>query len=118
MVRVKRGVVAHKKREKLLRYAKGFMWGRKSKERMAREALLHAWSHAYRGRKLRKRNFRKLWQIKINAGTRLDGISYNAFISLLKKKGSALDRKILAELAQNYPEVFKKIIAFAQTNPA
>ncbi len=114
MVRVKRGVVAHKKREKLLRHVKGFMWGRKSKERLAREALLHAWSHAYRGRKLRKRNFRRLWNIKIGAAARENNFSYNGFIAALKKKGVALDRKILAELAADHPLLFKKIAEFAR----
>ncbi len=109
MTRVKRGVIAHKKREKLLKYAKGFRWGRKSKERAAREALLHAWSYSFHGRKLRKRNFRRLWQNKIGAAARQQGISYSKLIAALQKKKIQLDRKILAELAQNHPEVFAKI---------
>jgi ribosomal protein L20 len=60
MTRVKRGIIAHKKREKLLKYTKGFKWGRKSKERLAKEALLHAWSHSFHGRKLKKRDFRDM----------------------------------------------------------
>lgn len=109
MTRVKRGVISHKRREKTLKYAKGFKWGRKSKERFAREALLHAWPHAFVGRKLRKRDFRRLWQTKINAAARTNGLSYNAFISSLHSKKIELDRKVLAELAENHPAIFQKI---------
>lgn len=109
MVRVKRGIISHKKREKLLKYAKGFKWGRKSKERLAREALLHAWSYAFRGRKERKRDFRKLWQTKINAAARTNGINYGKFTASLKKKNIELDRKVLAEIAEKYPKIFTKI---------
>lgn len=111
MVRVKRGVSAHRKRERLLRHAKGFRWGRKSKERSAREALLHAWSHQFRGRKQKKREFRRLWNIKINAGVRQHGMSYSKFIWALKKKNIAVDRRILADLAEHEPAVFEKIAA-------
>ncbi len=111
MVRVKRGVIAHKKRKKLLRYVKGFKWSRKSKERMAREALLHAWTHQFRGRKLKKREFRRLWNIKINAGARQYGMSYSRFIAGLKQKQIQLDRKILADLAEHEPQVFERIVA-------
>ena len=114
MVRVKRGVISHKKREKLLKYAKGFKWGRKSKERLAREALLHAWPHAFRGRKERKRNFRKLWQTQIGAGAKINGLSYSKLIDSLHKKNIELDRKILAEIAQTKPEVFAKIVEYAK----
>ena len=110
MTRVKRGVIAHKRREKLLKYAKGFKWGRKSKERLAREALLHAWSHAYVGRKRKKRDFRALWQTRIGAGAKANGISYSRLMAALRKKGVALDRKILAQLAVDHPDVFKKIV--------
>ena len=110
MTRVKRGVIAHKKREKLLKAAKGFKWGRKSKERMAREALLHAWSHAYTGRKERKRNFRALWQNRIGAAAHAEGISYSKLMGCFKKKGIALDRKILSGIAVEHPAVFKKIV--------
>mgnify|MGYP001581959934 FL=1 len=110
MTRVKRGVIAHKKRERLLRYTKGFKWGRKSKERAAREALLHAWAYQFKSRKLKKRDFRKLWNVQINAAARANGISYSKFIAGLKKKKIELDRKILAEMAENHPAVFKKVI--------
>lgn len=114
MPRVKRGTIAHKKREKLLRHTKGFRWSRKSKERAAKEALLHAWSRAFRGRKEKKRNFRTLWNVKINAAVREEGMSYSAFIAALKKKNVLLDRKILADLAEHKPEVFKKVVVFVK----
>lgn len=112
MPRVKRGVTAHKKRERLLRYTKGFRWGRKSKERAAKEALLHAWSHAFRGRKEKKRVFRQLWNVQINAAARQSGIKYSRLIAALQKKKVKLDRKILADLAKNDPAVFKKVVEF------
>lgn len=114
MPRVKRGKTANKKRKKILSYTKGFKWGRKSKERAAKEALLHAWSHAFRGRKEKKRDYRRLWQVKINAACRENNLTYSKFINLLKQKNILLDRKILADLAQNEPEIFKKIIEKAK----
>jgi len=109
MTRVKRGVIAHKRREKVLKAAKGFKWGRKSKERMAREALLHAWSHAFTGRKERKRSFRGMWQTRIGAAARAHGTSYSRLISALKKRGVMLDRKVLAEIAATHPAIFQKL---------
>ena len=116
MTRVKRGVVARRKRTKILKYTKGFRWGRKSKERAAKEALLHAWTHAFRGRKQKKRDFRRLWQVKINAAVRAEGINYSRFIAGLKKNKIALDRKILADLAEHEPVVFKKIVQQVASN--
>lgn len=110
MTRVKRGVTAHKRREKTLKYVKGFHWGRKSKERAAREALLHAWSYAFHGRKQKKSNFRRLWQTKIGSAAKNEGISYSKLIAALAKKNIALNRKILAELAEHHTEAFKEII--------
>ena len=110
MTRVKRGKTAHKKREKLLKHTKGFRWGRKSKERAAKEALLHAWSHAFRGRKEKKRDYRSLWLTQINAASRTQGLTYSKFIYGLKKANILIDRKILADLANNEPRVFEKII--------
>jgi len=97
-----------------LKAAKGFRWGRKSKERLAREALLHALPYAFVGRKQKKRNFRRLWQIKIGAASRENGMNYSTFIHKLKEKNIALDRKILAELAEFHPEVFKRVIEAAE----
>jgi large subunit ribosomal protein L20 len=110
MPRVKRGTIAAKKRRKILKYTKGFRWGRKSKERAAKEALLHAWSHAFRGRKEKKRDYRQLWNVQINAGARANGVKYSELIHKLKKANIKLDRKILAHLAQREPEVFKKVL--------
>ena len=110
MVRVKRGVIALKRRKKILRQVKGFRWQRKSKERAAREALLHAGRHAFGDRRKKKRNFRKLWNIKINAASHENGLSYSKLIFQLKKAGIGLNRKMLAELAEKYPEIFKKIL--------
>ena len=110
MTRVKRGKIAHKKREKILKYTKGFRWGRKSKERAAKEALLHAWSRAFKGRKEKKRNFRSLWQVQINAAARNNGLTYSKLINGLKKKNIIIDRKILADLAKTEPKVFEKIV--------
>ena len=114
MPRVKRGTTANKHRTRILKYTKGFRWGRKSKERAAKEALLHAWTHAFRGRKEKKRVFRQLWNVKINAAVREEGINYSKFIAALKKKGVILDRKVLADLAEHEPEVFKKVVAFVK----
>ena len=111
MTRVKRGVNAHKHREKILKLTKGFRWGRSKKERAAKEALLHAGTHAFAGRKEKKRNYRNLWTVRINAGSRAEGISYSKLIHGLKIKKVGIDRKILANLAKEHPEVFKKIIA-------
>ncbi len=111
MTRVKRGTLAVKKRKKNLKYTKGFKWGRKSKERAAKEALLHAWTHAFQGRKEKKRNYRRLWSVKISAGATEQGISYSKLIGALKKANVRLDRKILADLANNQPTIFKQIVA-------
>lgn len=110
MTRIKRGKIATKKRKKILKYTKGYRWSRKSKERAAKEALLHAWSHAFRGRKEKKRNFRQLWNVQINAAVREHGMKYNSFINALHKKNVQLDRKILADLAKTEPRVFKNIV--------
>jgi large subunit ribosomal protein L20 len=110
MTRVKRGTTANKRRKNVLKHAKGFMWGRKSKYKSAKEALQHAWTYAYKGRKQKKRNFRKNWQIQIGARCRSLGISYSKFIHGLKEKNIELDRKILSKLANEKEEVFKKIV--------
>ena len=114
MARVKSGIISHKKRKHLLKYTKGFRWGRKSKYRIAKEALIHAWQHAYRDRKRKKGDFRSLWQIQINAACRELGLSYSRFINALKKNKIELDRKILAELAGKHPEIFKRIFEEAK----
>jgi len=110
MSRVKKGAAAHKHRKHLLKHAKGFKWGRKSKYKLAKDALRHAWSFAYRDRKVRKRDFRQLWQLQINEASRKLGINYSRFISGMKKKNIELDRKILAQLIEKHPEIFEKIV--------
>lgn len=110
MSRVKRGKLATKKRKKILKYTKGFRWGRKSKERAAKEALLHAWTHAYQGRKQKKRDYRALWNVRVNAAARANGMKYSELVNKLKKANIKLDRKILANLARNEPTVFTKVL--------
>ena len=114
MSRVKRGIIANKRRKNLLKQTKGFKWGRKSKERAAKEALLHAWSHAFVGRKEKKRDFRRLWQVKIKAATELFNLKYNQFVFGLKKNQINLNRKVLAELAENQPEIFQAVVEEAK----
>lgn len=110
MVRVKRGVQKRKRKKGLIKQAKGYKWSRKSKYRAAKEALMHAWTYAYRDRRTKKRDFRRLWQIRISAACREQGISYSKFINALKKNKIELDRKVLSELAKDHPEIFKKIV--------
>ncbi len=110
MTRVKRGVMANKRRKKVIKQAKGYKWGRKSKYKLAKDAVKHALTYAYRDRKTKKRNFRRLWQIKINAAARINDMTYSKFINALKKKNIEIDRKILATLAEKHSEVFKSIV--------
>ncbi len=110
MVRVKRAITAKKKRNKTLKEAKGFKWSRKTRYKNAKEALLHAKTYQYRDRRRKKREKRRLWQTKINAAVRELGLTYSKFINLLKNKKIEIDRKILADLAQNNFEIFKKIV--------
>ena len=118
MSRVKRGTIANKKRKKVLKQTKGFRWDRKSKERAAKEALIHALSRQFRGRKEKKRTSRALWNVKINAGSRsaiTDApVKYSVLINALKKKNVGLNRKMLADLAEHEPAVFKKVIEFVK----
>jgi len=111
MVRVKRGTTAHRRRKRLLKHAKGFRWTRSTKYRQAKEALLHAWTHQFSDRKKKKRTTRRLWQVKINAIARENNITYSKLIAQLKKAHIELDRKILADIAEHHPNVFKEIIA-------
>ncbi|KKS16391.1 MAG: 50S ribosomal protein L20 [Parcubacteria group bacterium GW2011_GWB1_41_6] len=115
MTRVKRGKTSLKRRKKVLKQTKGFRGGRKSKERQAKTALNHAGVHAFHDRRKKKRVFRKSWQIKINAASRQHGLSYSQFINALKKADIGLDRKIMADLAENHPEIFAKILEQTKT---
>ena len=110
MSRIKRAVQARKHRKNVLKQTKGFKYGRKSKFKLAKDALRHALTYAYRDRKVKKRTFRNLWNLQINALARENGITYSRLINGLKKKNIELDRKVLSELAKQYPEVFIKII--------
>ncbi|MCD5384736.1 MAG: 50S ribosomal protein L20 [Candidatus Pacebacteria bacterium] len=116
MARVKKGKRAHKKRKNVLQHVKGFRWGRKNKFKQAKEALAHAWTYAFRDRKTKKRNFRRLWQIKINAASRSEGVPYSDLIYHLKEKGVVLDRKVLADLAENHPLIFREVVNVAKKN--
>jgi len=114
MPRVKRSVHARKKRRKVLEQAKGY-WGlKKSSYRYAKEQVDHSLVYAYRDRKNRKRTFRRLWIVRINAAARANGLSYNQFIAGLRKADIALDRKVLADLAVNDPAAFGAIAAQAK----
>lgn len=110
MTRVKGGVTALKHRRNVLKQAKGFRFGRGTKERQAREALFHAGNHAFAHRRKKKNDFRRMWQTQINAEVKQYGLSYSRFIDALHKKNIALDRKVLAELAEYHPEVFVKVV--------
>src|SRR3989344_3307706 len=110
MARVKRGVMKNKRRKNILRQTKGYRFDRKSKERVAHEAIRHAGSHAFRHRKTKKREYRNLWTLRINAAVRESGISYSKFIGSLKKSGITLDRKVLATLAKDHPGTFARVV--------
>lgn len=111
MTRVKRSVAKRSRRKKIIKQAKGYQSHRKTNFRAAMEAVLHARAHAYRGRKQKKRDFRRLWNIRIGAAARENGLSYSQFMNKLKKGKVTLNRKMLAELAATKPEEFKKIIS-------
>ena len=108
MARVKS--LAIKKHRKVLKAAKGFKNARSRRLRVAKEAVMHAGRHAYIGRKLKKRDLRSLWIVRINAALREHDLSYSKFINLLKKANIELDRKILSELAVKDPSTFSKIV--------
>ena len=110
MSRIKRAVQARKHRKNVLKQTKGFKYGRKSKYKLAKDALRHALTYAYRDRKVNKRRNRQLWNLQINALARANGITYSRLIEGLKRKSIELDRKVLSQLAREYPEVFVKII--------
>ena len=114
MARIKRAVNAHKKRRKVMKLAKGY-WGAKSKQyRAASEQVARSLRYAYEGRKLRKRDFRRLWITRINAAARLNGMSYSTFINGLKKQNVEVNRKMLADRAVNDPAGFSKLVELAK----
>ncbi len=109
MSRVKRGTTHTKKRRALLKAVKGYQGGRKNLIRLAKTAQTKAGAHAYNDRRRKKRTMRGLWQIKINAAVRQQGLSYSRFINALKKNNIELDRKVLADLAENNENIFTAI---------
>jgi large subunit ribosomal protein L20 len=115
MARVKRGMMAHKRHKKMLRQAEGHQQGRRKIYRLAKESLLHALAYQTRDRKRRKRDMRRLWITRINAGARANGLSYSTFIAGLARAEVQVDRKMLAELAVNDPAAFKGLVEMART---
>lgn len=110
MAKVKRGVTSHRRHKKVLELTKGFRGGRSKNIREAKASLLHAGEYAFAGRKLRKRDMRKLWIVQLGIAVRNEGLSYSKFIAQLKTNKIQLDRKVLADLAVNHIADFKKIV--------
>ena len=110
MPRVKRGVTAHARHKKILVQAKGYRGRRKNVYRIAKQAVMKAGQYAYRDRRAKKREFRRLWIARINAGSRALGLTYSKFVAGLKKAKIDLDRKVLADLAVNDPAAFGSIV--------
>ena len=111
MPRVKKGTNALKFRKSLLKKTKGYRHGRSTKERMAWDVYVHAGKYSFAHRKDKKNDYRALWNIRINAATRPQGLSYSKFIHALKLKGIKLDRKILATLAKDNPATFERVVS-------
>ena len=115
-MRIKRGVNAVKKRRKILRLAKGYFGGRSKRYRVARQAVMKSQKYAYIGRKLKKRDFRRLWIARINAAARLNGLSYSKLMFGLKNAGVELNRKMLADIAVNDAAAFTAVCEKAKAN--
>ncbi len=118
MPRVKRGVAARKRRNRILNEAKGYYGARSKLFKTAREAVERGWRYAYRDRKQRKRTFRALWITRINAAARENGLSYSRLINGLKLANVEVDRKILAQLAVSDPQAFGALADLAKSQPA
>jgi large subunit ribosomal protein L20 len=114
MPRVKRGFKARHRRNRILKQAEGFFGGRKNRFRQAVEVVRHSWEYGYISRKLKKRDFRRLWIARINAAARINGTSYSRLVNGLKKAGIALDRKILADIAVHDPKGFGAVAQVAK----
>ena len=110
MARVKGGTSALKRRKNILAQTKGYRFGRSTKKRMARDAIFHAGTSAFRDRRTKKRLARNVWALRINAAAHESGMSYSKLIGALKKANSELDRKSLAALAKDHPEVFARLL--------
>ncbi len=118
MPRVKRGVTAHRRHKKLLSRAEGFRGRRKNVYRVAKQAVLRSEQYAYRDRRRKKRDFRRLWIVRVNAAARMHGLTYSSFINGLKKAGILLDRKVIADLAIINEDAFIKLTDIAKANIA
>lgn len=116
MPRVKKGVTAHRRHKKILKLAKGYRGARSKQFKKANETLLKAGQYAYRDRRVKKREFRRLWITRINAAARSNGISYSRLICGLTKAGITIDRKMMAELAVSDAAAFAKIVDIAKKN--
>ena len=114
MARVKRGVHSRKQRRAVLERARGFRGARSRRYRVANESVMHAERYAYRDRRTRKRDFRKLWITRINAAARAEGLSYSRFINGLRQADVEVDRKVLADLAVRDPAAFRELVAVAK----
>ncbi len=114
MTRIKRGIIKRKKHKKVLKAARGYYGAKSRSYRSAKQQLLKSMSYAYRDRKNNKRNFRRLWIIRINAAARINGLSYNELIDGLKKASVEINRKILSEIAVNDPNAFKELTEVAK----
>ena len=114
MARVKRGVTAHRRHKKILRQAKGYYGNRSKIYRVANQAVMRSLQYAYAHRKLRKRDFRKLWIARINAACRMNNMSYSRFINGLNKAGVEINRKVLADLAITDAKVFSDLVEVAK----
>ena len=114
MARVKGAMMTRKRRNKILKMAKGY-WGAKSKHfKMANQQVMKSLTYAYTGRRLKKRDFRRLWITRISAACKMNGMNYSTFMHGLKTAGVAIDRKMLAELAVNNEAAFKKLVEMAK----
>lgn len=114
MARVKRGVIARRRHKKVLKQAKGYYGARSRVFRVAKQAIIKAGQYAYRDRRQRKRQFRALWIARINAGARMNGLSYSRFIAGLKKAAIEIDRKVMADLAVHDKAVFAQLVEKAK----
>jgi large subunit ribosomal protein L20 len=112
-MRVKRGVASHKKHQKIRKATKGMTRGNRSSIKRGKQAVTRSLQYAYRDRRNRKRDFRALWNTRINAAARLNGTTYSQLMGMLKQKNVELDRKILAELAVNEPKAFADVVKLA-----
>lgn len=109
-MRVKRGKAHLKRRKNILAATKGYMWGRKSKLKLAKTAAVKAGAHAFNDRRKKKSEARAIWMVRLNAAVRPHGLTYSRFISAVKAKNIVLDRKILAKIATEYPKVFESLL--------